>query len=98
MTARARCAAHGERSLAPTSAGISVVSRAETASGRVLLSKERVVFGPHLIIDGSRCDTRKLADRILVEQVLSDYPPPIALTKISAPSLFHYHPPNPPYP
>ena len=59
--------------------------------------KERVVFGPHLIIDGSRCDTRKLADRILVEQVLNDYPTAIGMTKIGGPYMFEYQAPDPAY-
>jgi S-adenosylmethionine decarboxylase len=55
------------------------------------------VFGPHLIIDGSRCDTRKLADRILVEQVLNDYPTAIGMTKIGGPYMFEYQAPDPAY-
>ncbi|MBF6590174.1 MAG: adenosylmethionine decarboxylase [Ktedonobacterales bacterium] len=55
------------------------------------------MFGPHLIIDGSRCDTRKLADRILVEQVLNDYPNAIGMTKIGGPYMFEYQAPDPAY-
>ena len=55
------------------------------------------MFGPHLIIDGSRCDTRKLADRILVEQVLNDYPIAIGMTKIGGPYMFEYQAPDPAY-
>ena len=55
------------------------------------------MFGPHLIIDGSRCDTRKLADRILVEQVLNDYPAAIGMTKIGGPYMFEYQAPDPAY-
>jgi S-adenosylmethionine decarboxylase len=55
------------------------------------------VFGPHLIIDGSRCNTRKLADRILVEQVLNDYPTAIGMTKIGGPYMFEYQAPDPAY-
>jgi S-adenosylmethionine decarboxylase len=55
------------------------------------------VFGPHLIIDGSRCDTRKLADRNLVEQVLNDYPAAIGMTKIGGPYMFEYQAPDPAY-
>ncbi|HLZ24990.1 MAG TPA: adenosylmethionine decarboxylase [Ktedonobacterales bacterium] len=55
------------------------------------------MFGPHLIIDGSRCDTRKLADRILVEQVLSEYPTAIGMTKIGGPYMFEYQAPDPAY-
>jgi S-adenosylmethionine decarboxylase len=55
------------------------------------------VFGPHLIIDGSRCDTRKLADRNLVEQVLTDYPAAIGMTKIGGPYMFEYQAPDPAY-
>ncbi|MGH2517905.1 MAG: adenosylmethionine decarboxylase [Ktedonobacterales bacterium] len=55
------------------------------------------MFGPHLIVDGSRCDTRKLADRILVEQVLSDYPTAIGMTKIGGPYMFEYQAPDPAY-
>ncbi|MFI5276756.1 MAG: adenosylmethionine decarboxylase [Ktedonobacterales bacterium] len=55
------------------------------------------MFGPHLIIDGSRCNTRKLADRILVEQVLNDYPSAIGMTKIGGPYMFEYQAPDPAY-
>lgn len=55
------------------------------------------MFGPHLIIDGSRCDTRKLADRILVEQILNDYPAAIGMTKIGGPYMFEYQAPDPAY-
>lgn len=55
------------------------------------------MFGPHLIIDGSRCDTRKLADRNLVEQVLTDYPTAIGMTKIGGPYMFEYQAPDPAY-
>jgi S-adenosylmethionine decarboxylase len=55
------------------------------------------VFGPHLIIDGSKCDTRKLADRNLVERVLSDYPTAIGMTKIGGPYMFEYQAPDPAY-
>lgn len=55
------------------------------------------MFGPHLIIDGSRCNTKKLADRILVEQVLSDYPTAIGMTKIGGPYMFEYQAPDPAY-
>jgi S-adenosylmethionine decarboxylase len=61
------------------------------------LPKESPVFGPHLIIDGSRCNTRKLADRILVEQVLNDYPAAIGMTKIGGPYMFEYQAPDPAY-
>ena len=55
------------------------------------------MFGPHLIIDGSQCDTRKLADRNLVERVLSDYPTAIGMTKIGGPYMFEYQAPDPAY-
>ncbi|HEY7851040.1 MAG TPA: adenosylmethionine decarboxylase, partial [Ktedonobacterales bacterium] len=55
------------------------------------------MFGPHLIIDGSRCNTRKLADRILVEQVLNDYPAASGMTKIGGPYMFEYQAPDPAY-
>jgi S-adenosylmethionine decarboxylase len=55
------------------------------------------VFGPHLIVDGSRCDTRKLGDRILVEQVLNAYPDAIGMTKIGGPYMFEYQAPDPAY-
>ncbi|HEY7976490.1 MAG TPA: adenosylmethionine decarboxylase, partial [Ktedonobacterales bacterium] len=55
------------------------------------------MFGPHLIIDGSRCNTLKLADRILVEQVLNDYPAAIGMTKIGGPYMFEYQAPDPAY-
>lgn len=55
------------------------------------------MFGPHLIIDGTRCDTSKLADRILVEQVMNDYPAAIGMTKIGGPYMFEYQAPDPAY-
>ena len=55
------------------------------------------MVGPHLIIDGSQCDTRKLADRNLVERVLSDYPSAIGMTKIGGPYMFEYQAPDPAY-
>ena len=55
------------------------------------------MFGPHLIIDGSRCDTKKIADRTLVEQVLNDYPAAIGMTKIGGPYMFEYQAPDPAY-
>jgi len=55
------------------------------------------VFGPHLIVDGSRCDARKLGDRILVEQVLNAYPDAIGMTKIGGPYMFEYQAPDPAY-
>src|SRR6185437_10624395 len=62
-----------------------------------MVEEIRYVFGPHLIIDGSRCNTRKLADRILVEQVLNDYPTAIGMTKIGGPYMFEYQAPDPAY-
>jgi S-adenosylmethionine decarboxylase len=55
------------------------------------------VFGPHLIIDGSRCNTEKLADRNIVEQVLNEYPAAIGMTKIGGPYMFEYQAPDPAY-
>jgi deoxyhypusine synthase len=55
------------------------------------------LFGPHLIIDGSKCNTQKLADRILIEQLLNDYPRAIGMTKIGGPYMFEYQAPDPAY-
>jgi S-adenosylmethionine decarboxylase len=55
------------------------------------------LFGPHLIIDGTRCDTQKLGDRILIEQILADYPAAIGMTKIGGPYMFEYQAPDPAY-
>jgi S-adenosylmethionine decarboxylase len=55
------------------------------------------LFGPHLIIDGTRCDTQKLGDRILIEQILSEYPAAIGMTKIGGPYMFEYQAPDPAY-
>ena len=55
------------------------------------------MFGPHLIIDGSKCDTTKLADRLLVERILSDYPRAIGMTRIGGPYMFEYQAPDPAY-
>jgi S-adenosylmethionine decarboxylase len=55
------------------------------------------LFGPHLIIDGTRCDTHKLGDRMLIEQILADYPAAIGMTKIGGPYMFEYQAPDPAY-
>jgi S-adenosylmethionine decarboxylase proenzyme len=55
------------------------------------------LFGPHLIVDGTRCDTQKLGDRILIEQILTDYPAAIGMTKIGGPYMFEYQAPDPAY-
>jgi deoxyhypusine synthase len=55
------------------------------------------LFGPHLIIDGTRCDKAKLGDRILIEQILDDYPRAIGMTKIGGPYIFEYQAPDPAY-
>ncbi|HEY7832055.1 MAG TPA: adenosylmethionine decarboxylase [Ktedonobacterales bacterium] len=55
------------------------------------------MFGPHLILDGSQCDTQKLGDRILIEQMLNDYPAAIGMTKIGGPYMFEYQAPDPAY-
>ncbi len=55
------------------------------------------MFGPHLIIDGSKCNTQKLGDRILIEQLLNDYPRAIGMTKIGGPYMFEYQAPDPEY-
>ena len=55
------------------------------------------MFGPHLILDGSQCDTQKLGDRILIEQILNDYPAAIGMTKIGGPYMFEYQAPDPAY-
>ncbi len=55
------------------------------------------MFGPHLIIDGSKCNTQKLGNRILIEQILNDYPRAIGMTKIGGPYMFEYQAPDPAY-
>ena len=55
------------------------------------------MFGPHLILDGSKCNTQKLGDRILIEQLLNDYPRAIGMTKIGGPYMFEYQAPDPAY-
>ena len=55
------------------------------------------MFGPHLLIDGSRCNAQKLGDRLLIERLLSDYPAAIGMTKIGGPYLFEYQAPDPAY-
>src|SRR5215469_8297327 len=49
------------------------------------------------MIDGSKCNTQKLADRILIEQLLNDYPRAIGMTKIGGPYMFEYQAPDPEY-
>ena len=55
------------------------------------------MFGPHLIIDGSKCDTAKLADRHAIERILTDYPRAIGMTRIGGPYMFEYQSPDPAY-
>ena len=55
------------------------------------------MFGPHLIVDGTRCDTQKLGDRVLIEQILTEYPAAIGMTKIGGPYMFEYQSPDPAY-
>jgi S-adenosylmethionine decarboxylase len=55
------------------------------------------LFGPHLIIDGSKCDTAKLGDRLLIERLLTDYPRAIGMTRIGGPYMFEYQAPDPAY-
>jgi S-adenosylmethionine decarboxylase len=55
------------------------------------------MFGPHLIIDGSSCNTQKLADRVFIEQFLNSYPAVIGMTKIGGPHIFDYQAPDPAY-
>ncbi len=55
------------------------------------------MFGPHLIIDGSKCNTAKLGDRLLIERILTDYPRAIGMTRIGGPYMFEYQAPDPAY-
>ncbi len=55
------------------------------------------MFGPHLIIDGSKCDTAKLGDRLLIERILTDFPRAIGMTRIGGPYMFEYQAPDPAY-
>src|SRR5215469_13687635 len=55
------------------------------------------MFGPHLMIDGSDCDTQKLADRAFIEQILNEFPDAIGMTKIGGPHIFDYQAPDPAY-
>jgi S-adenosylmethionine decarboxylase len=55
------------------------------------------LFGPHLIIDGNKCDTAKLGDRLLIERILTDYPRAIGMTRIGGPYMFEYQAPDPAY-
>jgi S-adenosylmethionine decarboxylase len=55
------------------------------------------LFGPHLILDGSKCDTAKLADRHAIERILTDYPRAIGMTRIGGPYMFEYQAPDPAY-
>ncbi len=55
------------------------------------------MFGPHLIIDGSKCDTAKLGDRLLIERILTEFPRAIGMTRIGGPYMFEYQAPDPAY-
>lgn len=55
------------------------------------------MFGPHLIIDASKCNTAKLGDRLLIERLLTQYPQAIGMTRIGGPYMFEYQAPDPAY-
>lgn len=47
-------------------------------------------FGPHLTLDLSNCNTRKLSDLDFVFRLLNDLPEKIGMTKITQPYVFRY--------
>ena len=55
------------------------------------------MFGPHLIIDASKCNITKLADRHVIERILIEYPRAIGMTRIGGPYMFEYQSPDPDY-
>ncbi len=47
-------------------------------------------FGPHLTLDMSNCNIRKLRDLDFVSKILNDLPDKIGMTKITQPYVFRY--------
>lgn len=50
----------------------------------------RDAFGPHLMLDLTRCNKEKLRDYDLIFNVLHDLPKKIGMTKITQPYVFPY--------
>jgi S-adenosylmethionine decarboxylase len=50
------------------------------------------MFGPHLTLDLSECDRRKLSDLSHIYDLLDELPDVIGMHKITAPYTFIYHP------
>jgi S-adenosylmethionine decarboxylase len=48
-------------------------------------------FGPHLTLDGYRCDQKKLEDIEQVYRLLDEVPAEIGMTKIMPPYVFRYN-------
>lgn len=48
------------------------------------------MFGPHLMMDCSKCDFDKLSSVDLVSQVLDEMPDAVGMTKIMPPYVFKY--------
>lgn len=51
---------------------------------------KKEIFGPHLMLDLSDCNTDKLSDYNLVFSVLNELPGKIGMTKITQPYVFPY--------
>ncbi len=50
------------------------------------------MFGPHLTLDLSECNSRKLSDLSFIYNLLDELPDVIAMHKITAPYTFIYRP------
>src|SRR6266699_2854391 len=53
------------------------------------------MFGPHLTLDLSECDPRKLSDLSHIYDLLDELPDVIGMHKITPPYTFIYRPPSP---
>ena len=51
---------------------------------------QQEVFGPHLTIDGKKCDKEKLSDLTIVFKALDELPAIIGMTKIMPPYSILY--------
>lgn len=64
-------------------------SETEKMEAKTMEGKEEH-FGPHLMLDLTRCNADKLKDRNLVFDILNDLPEKIGMTKITQPYVFPY--------
>ena len=51
-------------------------------------------YGPQLVVDLYKCNTKKLADKKFIKKLLSEFPAKIGMKKISKAFVFEYNPKN----